>query len=73
MNNTKWNKMEKAVLVSVDFKNNKVSYDFFEGENSYMEAWNFREGIQDDFDDNWRFRIIKLNAETAVLDQPNQH
>lgn len=60
--------MEKSVLVGVDFKNNKVTYDFFEGENAYMKAWAKREGFKDDFGEHWTFRIIKYNGVEVVLD-----
>ncbi len=60
--------MEKSVMISVDFKNNKVNYDFFEGENAYVDAWNFREGLKDDFGEHWSFRIIKYGGAEVALD-----
>ena len=60
--------LKKAVLIHVDFKNNKISYDFFEGDNSYQDAFSLREAKEGDFDKNHKFRIVSNTTNLACMD-----
>lgn len=61
----------KTAVITVDFKENKVLVDFFEGKNCWKAAENFRKSIEKDFPKP-RYNVIISRDLEANNDQKHK-